>query len=341
MFVNLATDPAFRLSELTDSINILPNKYGRLGEAAGGLNLFPFKGVRLRSVAVEEQNGVLNLIQSQAVGAPGQANKTGKRKVRTFTIPHFPMEDIVLPEDVDGVRAFGQQDILKTIQGEVLDRLQGMKNKHDITLEHLRIGALKGIILDADASTIYNLYTEFGIVQKSVDFVLGTAGTEIPEKCREVVRHIEDNLKGEVMTEVRCLVSGEFFDKLIKHATVKAIFQNYSEAQAKLGGDVRKGFKLNGIIFEEYRGTATDAAGAARRFIASGEGHAFPEGTVDTFKTLGCPADFNETVNTIGLPYYAKFDRRKHDRGYDLHTQSNVLALCKRPAVLVRVHSSN
>ena len=341
MFVNLATDPAFRLSELTDSINILPNKYGRLGEAAGGLNLFPFKGVRLRSVSIEEQNGVLNLIQSQPVGAPGQANKTGKRKVRTFTIPHFPLDDIVLPEDVDGVRAFGQQDVLKTIQGEVLDRLQGMKNKHDITLEHLRMGALKGIILDADATEIYNLYTEFGIVQKSVDFVLGTAGTEVSEKIRELVRHIENNLKGEVTTSIRCLVSAEFWDKFIKHATIKDIYKNYEASQRILGGDVRKGFTVNGVTFEEYSGTATDAAGNARRFIASGEGHAFPEGTMDTFRTLGSPADFNETVNTIGLQYYAKFDQRKHGRGYDLHTQSNVLALCKRPAVLVRVHSSN
>jgi len=341
MFTNLATDPAFSVGELTTSINLLPNKYGRLSEAAGGLNLFPFKGVRVRSVYVEEQNGVLNLLQSQPVGAPGQANKTGKRTVRSFTIPHFPLEDIVLPADVDGIRAFGQQDVLKTVQGEVLDRLQGMKNKHDITLEHLRMGALKGIILDADGTTLYNLYTEFGISQKSVDFVLGTAGTEVPEKCREVVRHIEDNLKGEVMSSIRCLVSGEFWDKLIKHASVKSIFQNYSEAQAKLGGDVRKGFTLNGITFEEYRGTATDAAGNVRRFIASGEGHAFPENTSESFQTVGSPADFNETVNTIGLPYYAKFDVRKHGRGYDLHTQSNVLALCKRPGLLVRVYSSN
>ncbi|WP_458695370.1 major capsid protein [Wolbachia endosymbiont of Phyllotreta cruciferae] len=33
-----------------------------------------------------------------------------------------------------------------------------MRNKHAITLEHLRMGALKGIILDADGSELLNLY---------------------------------------------------------------------------------------------------------------------------------------------------------------------------------------
>lgn len=337
MFVNLAKDPAFALGELTASINILPNKYGRIEQ----LNLFPVKGVRTRMIYVEEKNGVLSLLQTQPVGAPGQAGKAGKRKVRSFVIPHIPHDDIVLPQDVDGIRAFGSQDAFKTIQSEVLDKLQTMKNKHDITLEHLRMGALKGIILDADGSVIYNLYTEFEIAQKSVDFVLGTAGTEVVEKCREVLRHIEDNLRGEVMTTVRALVSQEFYDKLIKHASIKAIYQNWSAAQEKLGGDLRKGFTVGGITFEEYRGTATDAGGNARRFIAVGEGHAFPEGTTETFRTVCAPADFNETVNTVGLPYYAKFDERRHGRGYDLHTQSNPLAICYRPGVLVKLHSSN
>lgn len=337
MFQNLANNPAFNLASLTASINILPNKYGRLNQ----INLFPVKGVKTRTVYVEEKNGVLNILQTQPVGAPGQANKKGKRKVRSFVVPHIPLDDIVLPGDVEGVRAFGTEDQLQPIIGEVNDRLQGMKDKHDITLEYLRMGALKGIILDADASTLYNLYTEFEITAKSVDFVLGTSTTDIRGKCMEVVRHIEDNLLGEVMTGVRALVSQEFFDKLVNHAKVKEAYANYQEAANRLGGDMRKGFTFGSITFEEYRGTGTDADGNARRFIASGEGHAFPEGTLDTFRTVAAPADFNETVNTIGELYYAKMAQRKMERGYDLHTQSNPLPLCLRPGVLVKLTTSN
>jgi hypothetical protein len=336
MFPNLANNPAFNLASLTGAINILPNKYGRLNQ----MNLFPVKGVKTRTVYVEEKNGVLNILQTQPVGAPGQANKRGKRKVRSFVVPHIPLDDIVLPADVEGVRAFGTEDQFQPIIAEVNDRLQGMKDKHDITLEHLRMGALKGIILDADATTLYNLYTEFGINQKTVDFVFGTATTDIRKKCAEVVRHIEDNLLGEVMTGVRALVSQEFFDKLVGHAKVQDAYKYHQQASDRLGGDMRKNFQFGGITFEEYRGTGTDADGNARRFITAEDGHAFPEGTLDTFKTAAAPADFNETVNTVGLIYYAKMAQRKMERGYDLHTQSNPLPLCQRPGVLVRIFSS-
>jgi hypothetical protein len=82
---------------------------------------------------------------------------------------------------------------------------------------------------------------------------------------------------------------------------------------------------------------ATDADGNVRRFIAANEGHCFPIGTLGTFTTYFAPADFNETANTLGQPLYAKQEPRKFERGTDLHTQSNPLPMCLRPAVLVKL----
>jgi Phage major capsid protein E len=337
MILNPFETDAFNVVSLTDSINILPNNYGKIRE----LNLMPGKGVRTRSVIVEEKNGVLNLLPTQPPGSPGTVGERGKRTVRSFTIPHIPHDDVILPAEYEGIRAFGSETDMAALAQVMNDHLQTMRNKHAITLEHLRMGALKGVILDADGSIIYNLYTEFDITQKSVDFLLGTDTTNIQTKCFEVVRHIEDNLMGEVMSGVRSLVSQEFFDKLISHDNVKSVFENHTAAIDRLGGDPRKNFPFGGIIFEEYRGTATDSEGAARRFIADGEGHAYPEGTMNTFKTIFAPADFIETANTLGLELYAKQEPRKFNRGIDLHTQSNPLPLCYRPGVLVKVHSSD
>jgi hypothetical protein len=104
---------------------------------------------------------------------------------------------------------------------------------------------------------------------------------------------------------------------------------------------VRNGFAFGSIVFEEYVGKASylDGAGISqtRDFIAEGEAHAFPLGTVDTFATYFAPADFNETVNTLGQLLYAKQEPRKFDRGTDLHTQSNPLPMCHRPAMLVKL----
>ena len=134
--------------------------------------------------------------------------------------------------------------------------METMRNKHAITLEHLRMGALKGEILDADGSTIYDLYGEFGINPKSISFALASATANIRNKCVEVLAHIEENLQGEFMTGVRCLCSPTFFEKLTRHANVQESYKRYQEG-AWLREDVRTGFTYGGITFEEYRGQAT------------------------------------------------------------------------------------
>jgi hypothetical protein len=52
-----------------------------------------------------------------------------------------------------------------------------------------------------------------------VSFALGTTTTDVKKKCLEVVRHIEDNLRGEFMSGIRCFVSREFFDALTSHGS--------------------------------------------------------------------------------------------------------------------------
>jgi hypothetical protein len=256
--------------------------------------------------------------------------------MRTFSIPHIPHDDVVLPEEVQGIRAFGSESELQSVASVLTDHLQTMRNKHAITLEHLRMGALKGVILDADGSELLNLYEAFEITPKVVSFALSTATTDIKKKCLDVKRYIEDNLRGEYMTTIHALVSPEFFDALTSHAKVKEAYERWEDGAA-LRNDMRAGFTFAGITFEEYSGQATDPEGNVRRFIAAGEAHCFPLGTLDTFSTYFAPADFNETVNTLGKPMYAKQEPRRFDRGTDLHTQSNPLPMCHRPGVLVKL----
>ena len=325
-------NPAFSVSALTAAINILPNQYGRLDE----LNLFPIKPVRTRQVTVEERNGVLSLLPTQPVGSPGSVGQRGKRALRAFNVPHIPHEDVVLPEEVVGVRAFGTETDLETIAGVMADHLQTMRNKHAITLEHLRMGALKGVILDADGSELANLFEIFKIQPQAFDFQLSNQDIDPRKKCLDLKRYMSKSLKGERMSGIHALVSPEFFDALTGHKLVKEAYTRWQEGAA-LRDDMRTDFRLAGVRFEEYTGEASDPEGASRRFIAEGEAHAFPLGTLDTFATYVAPADFNETVNTLGQLLYSKQAPRKFDRGTDLHTQSNPLPMCHRPALLPKL----
>lgn len=332
---NPFTNPAFSMASLTAAINLIPNRYGRLEQ----MGLFVPRPVIHRNVIVEEMHGILNLLPTLPPGSPGTVGTQGKRKVRSFIVPHIPHDDVVLPEEVQGIRAFGSENQTEAIAGVMARKLETMRNKHAITLEHLRMGALKGQILDADGSVIYDLFAEFNVTQATVSFQLGTTTTKIKPKCNEVLRTIEKNLMGEVATGVRVLCSTQFFDALTSHDNVEKAFAFYQQGAA-LVDDTRNGFRFGGLTFEEYVGFATDAAGNVRKFIQDGEAIAFPEGTMDTFGTYFAPADFNETVNTLGQPLYAKQEPRKFDRGTDLHTQSNPLPMCHRPGVLVKLTMS-
>ncbi|MEN6532178.1 MAG: major capsid protein [Bryobacteraceae bacterium] len=321
----------YDLAAMTAAVNKLPNLYNRTA------SIFSPEGITTTTLLVEQKDGTLSIIASRPRGAAPDKSKADKRSLRSFVIPHIPIEDVLLPEDYQNVRAFGTENGLETAANIMANKLQRMKNAIDQTREHLRIGALKGNILDADASTLYDLYTEFGITAKTVDFALDDEDTDVRGKCAEVIRHIEDKLLGESMTGVRVLVSASFYDDLVAHPKVEKAYQYYMANNINLAGDYRLAFPFGGLVFEEYRGTWTDKDGTARAGITAGEGHAFPEGTGNTFREVFAPGNFIETANTVGLPYYARQEPRKYNAGVDLWVESNPLPICKRPEVLVKV----
>lgn len=325
-------NPAFHMASLTAAINLIPNRYGLLGE----LGLFLPKPVRTRTVLVEEYAGRLTLLPTRPVGSPGTVAQAGKRTVRSFVVPHIPHDDVILPDEVQGLRAFGSETEMEALSSVMARHLADLRNKHAITLEHLRMGAIKGQILDADGSVLVDLFGEYGLTQQTIAFDLANANANVKKKGYELLRSIEDRLLGEVSTGVLVLCSPEFFDALTTHPKVEAAYARWQEGQVLID-DMRAGFTFAGITFREYRGQVTAPDGTTRRFIAAGEAHAFPLGTMDTFATYFAPADFNETVNTLGQELYAKQEPREFDRGVNLHTQSNPLPMCHRPGVLVKV----
>jgi len=322
----------FNLASMTESMNLLPLRYGRLQQ----MNLFPEKGITTRQVVIEEKNGVLYILKSKPLGSPGDHKKGSKRKVRSFVVPHLPLEDVIHPSDAQGVRQFGTGDASVALAAIMNDKLQEHKDIHAVTLEHLRIGALQGIIYDGDGEILYNLFEEFKITPKVIEFDFTGDGKDVAKNCKNVTRHVEDNLLGDSFDYVHCLCGSKYFDDFVTSPGVEKAYAGYEAAAQRIGEDTRKGFKFQGIVYEEYRAKAPLEDGTLKQFIANDEAHFFPMGTTNTFATYFAPADFNETTNTIGKPFYAKQAPKKFDRGTDVHSQSNPLPLCKRPGVLVK-----
>ena len=132
----------------------------------------------------------------------------------------------------------------------------------------------------------------------------------------------------------RVYCSGSFFDALTGHDKVKAVYDNWQAAAEKLGGGMRNGFTFGGYEFIEYPPTVSGQA-----FVPDGKAIAFPVAS-GLFKLYNAPANYNETVNTLGMPYYMKAEPRNFNKGYDLEAQSNPLALCTRPDLLTELSIS-
>ena len=75
--------------------------------------------------------------------------------------------------------------------------------------------------------------------------------------------------------------------------------------------------------------------------LPAGEGVAFPLGTMDTFVTYGAPANLIETVNTLGVPMYARQLARQDGSAIDVKTEASILPVNKRPRLAVRLFSGN
>lgn len=330
----------YTLAEMTDAINLLPNIYTRLGQ----IGLFRFEGVTQRSVLIEFANGVINLLPTVPLGGPATVANRDTGSLTSVVIPWIPHDDYITPQDIQGVRAFGSADAGSPEQTVIMRKLTRMRQKHAQTREYMEINALRGIVKDGAGKTLINYFTQFGVSQQSIDFLLGTDTTDINAKCRAILRYIEDNLLGESMTGIRVLVSPEFFDKLIAHPRIKDAyaFFNASNGQNPNRDDMRRQFPFGGILFEEYNATVVLADGATtEKLIPAGEGIGFPLGTIDSFVTYGAPANLIETVNTIGEPIYARQLMRQDGSAVDLKTEASIMPVNKRPALTVRVYSSN
>lgn len=329
----------YSVAEMTNAINLIPNIWGRVNQ----LGLFEPEPISTTVVLMEEEAGVVNVLPALPRGAPASVGSRATRRMRSFVVPHHPHDDIVLPEEVQNIRMLGEADMMETVDRLAQRKLTRLRQKHAYTLEWLRLQSLKGLLKDGNGTTLYNWFSEFGVTQLSVDFVLGTGTTDIDGKVAAILRQMEVEARGEVFTGAHCLVSPAFFDKLIAHQRVREAYMHFSNSAGgqPLREDVRRRFPYKGVVFEEYNATFTLANGTTEAAFPAGEGIAFPLGTTDTFRTYFGPANFIETVGVPGVEVYAKQVLRQDGRAIDIMSESNPLPVVRRPAMLVRVFTSN
>lgn len=327
---------AFSMQSLTARLLDRAHRPMRLGE----MGLFQAEGVRTTSISVERQGNTLVLVQTTPRNAPAVQNTKDSRTLRSFDTVRIALEDSVTADEVQNVRAFGSETEVDTFLAEIDRRADRMSGSIGVTEEFHRIGALKGLILDADGATILDLNAAFGVsAQSEVDFAMdvGDSPTErsLTDKISAIIRTIEDELDGLPYTGIHAMCSSQFFDDLVGHPAVRDIFKGYAQgAEPARERKARTGrvFPFGGVDFEEYRGTV-----GGTKYVADNKAHFFPIGVPELFITRYAPAEYIETVGTVGLPRYVFINPDgsdpKHKR--TVRVQSQAIHLMTRPRAQV------
>lgn len=317
----------FSVANLTAAVNKLPAIPGKVG----AMGLFDEKGVTSTSVIIDEREGRLVLVPNTSRNDDPAPLEGRKRKRRTFETLHLPVSSSILPSQLQGIAAFGQESATAPVVTVVNDHLQELKNSIEATREFQRVGALRGQLLDADGSLLTNLFDEFNVKQKKVIVALSNPDTNVRKACLDAKRHAESKLGGVMVTGFRAFCGPDWFDAFTDHAKVKEAFAHYQAAQDRLGGDMRSGFTFGGIEYIEY-----DVTVSGQRFIPADIAQVFPVAR-GVFRLFNAPANYNETVNTLGQAFYSKAEPCKMGKGWDLEAQANPLAMCLFPEALVEL----
>lgn len=321
---------AFSCISLTKGILKRPYQPGRLA------SVFQTESVDTWTVALEYKAGKISLIPVKTRGSGGSSMQPAERgKVYPFVVHHLPLDDAVSAAEC-GVREFGTPDRIESIAARIRAKGERLRQNHEVTHEYHRIGAIQGIVKDADGSTeLVDLFDMFNLVEEEVDFELDVEATDVKRKCMAVRQIIEGKLGAQTFSGIEAQVGDQFWDDLISHAEVKKAFERWQDGQflrddQRAQGDVPT-FVFAGIKFMNYRGKVGSVD-----FIPTNVARFYPVGVPDLFIQHFGPADFVETVGTMGKPFYLKQERQKFDKGIDLHSQSNPCMLCTMPEVLVK-----
>lgn len=323
--VNPFTPNAFSLHTLTAAINNLKYQPGLIGS----MGLFEEAGIATLDAAIEELDGVLNLVDVTARGAPGKPIGGEARRLRSFRVPHLPQRAAILADEVQGVRAFGSENSAESLMTRVNERLANLRRNLDYTIESHRLAAVMGNFYDA-SGVAKSLFTEFGVIQQTQSMALSDSATsKAREKAELVKEKVEYALDGVAYSGIDVICHPGFWKKLLEDKDNKESVLNWNAA-ATLRGDTRDAITLNGLTYIRYRGTSAVK-------VTEDCAYAIPRGVPGLFLTRFAPANYNETVNTIGLPYYAKSIPMDFDKGYEIEAQSNPINLCTRPAAIIKL----
>ena len=332
--IDIFKGDAFDMVAMTAAIEKVPYVPGTLGS----MGIFGTETVNTEDFMIEQREGQINLIPTTPLHAPATRQDIEKRSLRKFPTVRLAQNDLIRAAEIAGVRAFGNTSEMQSMQVEVARRQAKMRTNLELTREYHRLGAIQGLVLDADGtSVLYDWYDEFNIT-KPADYSFGLADpdADLRDRTKKLAREMIQSSKGAIMPgmKIHALCASDFYDDYVKHPSVEKFYTGFVQGRSLRNqeGSAFETFEHGGMTFHDYRGTDDNSTIK----IPDGTCRVFAAGP-NAFAEIIAPA--NDKLNWVNTPGQREYtwidiDPSSAPSYVDVNLNSYGACVCKLPETL-------
>ena len=331
--MGLFNDSAFESVTFTDSIQDKDFQPSFLGD----MGIFEMQPSRTTGIMLEKDTKTNSLVAVSQRGAPLTEAEKRKRNIRTVEAHRIAQASTVYADEVLNIRAYGKTSELMQVKTLVKEGVEAVDGNISLTEENMRLGAVQGIVVDADGITILNNFFDFWGITQSAEVAWNLSAATVAEvkaNIRAVHRAMEDEAKGLNITEVIALCGNDFFDKLESHEAYTGNTQTSVEAQRLVDefGRAYSKISLGNIVWVNYRGSQSESAVS----IATDKVKFFPKAKGLFKHGLACAS----SAKFIGRPGLRRYVFTSKDLVKEEWFKSEIetypLFYCTKPQLLLR-----
>lgn len=331
-----------KVADLTESINIVPNRWGVVQR----LGLFTNKMSSQKTILVPRTTEQDVILVDRNWDERNSTISGGQRDWLPLAIPHYPVDDAITPNDLDGnislnaiLEGTGQLETLERVRVEKMERI---RRAHGLTLEFARMQVLKnGTVYAPSGTVVTNYYTEYGVTREEIPMNLSSTTVRPSIGIEDAITYLQDTIQsGDPIDNFVALCSPSFFSALVNNPFVQEQYMYFARPQgdaitvgrlaAGSPWDARfRSFDYGGVTWIEVRGSVAGVS-----YVEEGEAYMFPLGT-SNFETYFAPANRFRSINKPAQEsYYFEYLNEKDDI-VELMTETNFLNVLKRPDLVI------
>lgn len=331
----------FEVVDQTQSLLKVPQSWQLLGSSG----LFSEESLTTHVATFQEINGSLTIIGDSIPGSKPMAVGNDQRKLHSYALTHHQIVDALYPSDIQGKSAYNDLSVEDQEAAAILRKMEKIRKSFAVTREIARFKTLGTGTVWAPNGTMVagNFFTDFGYTRNEVDFVLGTATTDVIAKCEAIISDFQAKSQdGEVITSVTGYASPAFFSALIAHAKVQVSYTSQMQIaganiqRERAGGmGLYRTFNFGGINFVEV---PTVLAGTT--LITAKDCIFVANGADDAFVTYYGPARRFGYIGTLGMPEYMWTQRATNLTEITIEATMDMINVLRKPYLVARGYTA-